>query len=159
MSGPRLLRALAMAPTIGLAFFCALAARAADAQSARAPEPSPPAFRRFFLPADEIKNRAWKDGYPPIDAKEFKRLLETVEAAANGGPGARAAQIEKAEYALELVGEDLLVGGVKLRLARRGDAAGMLLIEPCSLALGAAAWQDRDAKPAVLGACWSRARN
>jgi hypothetical protein len=140
-----------MAPTIGLAFFCALAARAADAQSARAPEPSPPAFRRFFLPADEIKNRDWKDGYPPIDAKEFKRLLETVEAAANGGPGARAAQIEKAEYALELVGEDLLVGGVKLRLARRGDAAGMLLIEPCSLALGAAAWQDRDAKPAVLG--------
>ncbi len=114
-------------------------------------ELSVPRFHRNYVPAEQIENGAWTEGYLPIDADEFRRLVETVHAGAIGAPGAKAARIEEAEYRAQLVGDNLLVGSATLRLSRREPTNVMLMLDPCSLALAAADWQDQDSKPAVLG--------
>ena len=65
-------------------------------------------------------------------------------------PLAGVPQIESATYTIDLVGEDLLEGSAELRLTGAGTSASMLPLEPCSLVIDKAAWQD-DAKPASLG--------
>ncbi len=129
---------------------CGGLARAADETTPPAAQ-SPPPFRRVFLPATDIESRTWKGGYLPVDANEFEQLLAKVQASTVDAPGARSTQIEKAEYAMRLEGEDLLVGKGILRLARRSDTANMLVLDPCTLALHGAVWQDQNSKPAVLG--------
>jgi len=116
------------------------------------PETDAPAlqFNLSFVPAENLENALWTQRYLPVDADQFRRLVETVQAGSIGAPGA-AGLLEQAEYTAQLVGDDLLVGTVVYQLSRRSDKAGLLALDPCSLALGAADWQDQDSKPATLG--------
>ncbi|MBI3838756.1 MAG: hypothetical protein HY288_12595 [Planctomycetia bacterium] len=149
MSGVR----IATAWFIGALLMAGGAAVAAEQLDARqATSPAAPRFRRIYIPAEQIQKGTWTEGYLPIDAKEFQWLIETAHASAAGAPSARAAQIEKAAYTAQLVGEDLLVGNSVWEIARGSDAASLLALDPCNLALGTAAWQDKGSRPAVLGA-------
>jgi hypothetical protein len=117
-----------------------------------APRPSVPPFHRTFIPAEAVQNRDWKRGYLPMDAKEFERLLDVIDAAAAGAPGASGAHVESAQYSAQLVGDDLLVGTGVLQLNRRTDAPTTLALEPWNLALATATWQDQNGRVAVMGA-------
>ncbi len=110
-----------------------------------------PPFGRVFLPAAEIESRTWRGGYLPIEAAQFEQLLQTIAAAAADAPGARAAQLEKAEYTLRLEGDDQLVGNAQWQLVRRGQAPSLLELDPCTLALHSGAWADLKSRPAVIG--------
>ncbi len=129
----------------------ALPAAVAPADVPPADVPSTPKFRRVYAPFEQIQKGTWTQGYLPIDAEQFERFMATVNAAALGAPGAEPAQIDSGEYTAQLVGEDLLVGSGNIQLSRLSDTPGMLPMEPCSLALGAAAWQDQNSKSALLG--------
>ncbi len=124
--------------------------RADETPAPAATDPAIPAFHRTFIPAEEIQNRAWAHGYLPMDAKQFAQLLQTIRWAAAGAPSARAIHIERAQYTAQLVGDDLLVGRGTLELTHSAASDGILVLDPCNLALGAA-WQDRRTRPAVLG--------
>ncbi len=110
-----------------------------------------PTFRRIFLPADEITKRNWTDGYLPIGATEFERLLETVKAATSGAPNAEAPRIESAEFVARLAEDDLLVGTLDLLLDAHGAAAGLLALDPCTPAISTAEWLAPRAKEILLG--------
>ncbi|MGD9724246.1 MAG: hypothetical protein AB7O59_23990 [Pirellulales bacterium] len=109
-----------------------------------------PRYQLSFLPAAEIERGTWTQGYLPLPGADFKRLVEAAHAAAIGAPGASAAAAQS-EYTARLVGDDLLVGTAVLQLAPATNAAGMLRLAPCSLALGAAHWDDQAAKAATIG--------
>ncbi len=133
-----------------LALKAAVAVDEPDGQrAANAPAPK---FRRIYVPEEQINKVLWSQGYLPIDAQEFQRLVETAHDSAAGAPSSRAAQIERALYTAQLVGEDLLVGTSTWEIGRPSDAVSLLALNPCTLALGGAVWQGKNSKPAVLGA-------
>ncbi len=129
---------------------CPLAAAQTAAPPARNGE-AVPKFHRSYIPADEIAKGAWTQSYLPIDADDFRKLVEAVHAGATGAPGAGAALIERSEYTAKLVGDDLLIGDATLHLVRNSQTPGLLELAPWSPAIGAAHWLDLDAKPADLG--------
>ena len=138
-------RSLALAMGICLAAGAALAAE-------RPPQPPerPPSFRRVYVPAAEIERQTWRDGYLPVAPGEFERLVESTVAGASGS-GAWTTRIEKADYELQLEGDDLLVGAATLRLARPDGVSAPLVLDPCNLAIGGAHWRDAKEQAAVLG--------
>jgi hypothetical protein len=127
-------------------------ATADEPNAQRVVGPSPLRFRRIYVPEEQLKKGAWPEGYLPIDAQEFEQLIDTVHATATGAPNARAARFERATYTAQLVGEDLLVGNSVWEIGRESEWTSLLALEPCTLALGVAAWQDQNSKPALLGA-------
>ena len=138
---------------IGLACELALGAHShvVHAQRTATPKATPealPKFHRSFVPADKISEGTWTQGYFPIDAADFRRLVETVNAAAIGAPVPGAAIVEGAEYSARLVGEDLLVGEATIHLKRNSQEPAMLELAPWSLAMGAGplARQGRQAR-------------
>jgi len=134
----------------------ALASLALAAGADEVPRPASglgaaPQFRRVYVPSDQLQKGQWTQGYLPIDAEEFQRLVDAVQAGAHGTPGAGAGQIEVIDVSAQLVGEDLLVGEGTLQLARRPATPAILSLDPCSLAITAADWPDAAARPATLG--------
>ncbi|MEX2112144.1 MAG: hypothetical protein WD845_03110, partial [Pirellulales bacterium] len=135
---------------LALVVLCTVASAQPAAPPAQSDE-SAPKFHRSYIPADEIAKGTWTQSYLPIDAGDFRRLVEAVHAGEIGAPGAGAALIERSEYTAKLDGGDLLVGEATLHLVRNSQAPALLELAPWSLALGAARWLDQGAKPAEMG--------
>ncbi|REK11583.1 MAG: hypothetical protein DWQ37_13805 [Planctomycetota bacterium] len=134
-----------------LAICGALALAALGAPAARGDEPEQvPSFRREFLPAEALDRRTWKDGYLPVDAKEFEQRLRDVYDRARGAPATHAPRIERATYRARLEAEDLLVGTAELELSAV-DEPTLLALVPFSGALESAAWNNPEARPALVG--------
>jgi hypothetical protein len=123
----------------------------ADVDPAPTPAAKVPAFHRTYLPADELKNRSWSEGYLPIESKLFEELLQTISSAAAGAPAGQVPEIESVEYEARVVGDDLLVGTATVQLSKPADTPRILPLDPCNLALASASWLDRAGKTAVLG--------
>ncbi len=79
MSAPRvkLVGPACAALTLIALWACANARSAEPISADRAPAPK---FHRSYVPADQIEKRTWTQGYLPIDAKEFRQLVDAVHA-------------------------------------------------------------------------------
>ena len=71
---------------------------------------------------------------------------------ARPAPGADVAHVEKVQWHARLAEDDLLTGTLDVQLQRNSATQGLLAFDPCTAAISAAAWQDANGKPAVLGA-------
>src|SRR5205814_6065715 len=89
--------------------------------------------------------------YLPIEIDEFERLLSAAQTNLASDPQQKIGQITKADLHASLVGDDLLVGRVRLDINHTADGTRILAMEPLSLAVKSATWLDKKS-PARLGA-------
>ncbi|MBN2473676.1 MAG: hypothetical protein JXB62_03635 [Pirellulales bacterium] len=135
------------------------AARCAEAETAPSQEPASGVlrFHRVFVPADRIQD--WPRGsgkYLPVEADEFERLLTLARGSTPDVRALRAARTITAEYRARLEGDRLTEGRATLQVVHSGEAAALLPLDPCGLAVDQATWFDaedtEDGSPdAVLG--------
>ena len=99
-------------------------------------------FRRIFVPADRPSD--WPtngDRYIPIDKSEFSQLLDDVRAGDQAAPGHLAARIERANYSIRVVGEDLLVGTAEFDIVHNSSQTALRPLMPWSVAVSTAHWE------------------
>lgn len=111
---------------------------------------SPVAYRRVFVPADNVE--AWpRDGekYVPVDPKDF----DTWVAAANGADsdGVAAVTIDAAEYTGRLDASGRLVGTGSWIISFRGQEPAILPLSELSVVIREPRWHSAKDHPARLG--------
>ena len=115
-------------------------------------QPAPLRFRRVFAPADRMQQ--WPLGetkYVPVEAKEFERLI-SIEGSA--GPTAHtsfAAQLVRASYHAQLIGDTLTGGRASLLIRHTVEEPALLSLHPCALAIRNAGWGGEHPANATLG--------
>ncbi|HUE71262.1 MAG TPA: hypothetical protein VMP01_10290 [Pirellulaceae bacterium] len=123
----------------------------AAAQALRAQQPagkrSPPAYRRIFVPQNDLPTQV--RGLLPMKRDDFDRRMAGAKPSA---PEASAGlRISRGQYTARLEGQDLVGGEARLDLATMPQTTGVVSLEPCNLALGAGVWQETPPRRAVLG--------
>lgn len=126
-------------------------------QVALAAAPEPPveaglSYRRIYAPDNRMAD--WPTGgqrYLPVDAQELDRLLELGRRWEAGGPAPDRPVITRARYQARLDGDVLVDGQARLDIVQRGNDEAVMLLEPCSLAVGMPCWNADPAQPAIVG--------
>ena len=102
-------------------------------------------FRRIHVPADRIAQ--WPDGrtkYMPLEAAEFERLLAATHTNPPGTTASAGARLLASQYEARLEGDRLVAGQATLEVAHATDAAVLVSLDPCGLAIGAARWTETE---------------
>ncbi|GMQ80162.1 MAG: hypothetical protein BMS9Abin04_108 [Planctomycetia bacterium] len=126
-------------------------------QVALAAAPEPPveaglSYRRIYAPDNRMAD--WPTGgqrYLPVDAQELDRLLELGRRRETGAPAPDRPVITRARYQARLDGDVLVDGQAWLDIVQRGNDETVMLLEPCSLAVGMPCWNADPAQPAIVG--------
>lgn len=121
------------------AAICLLAATAA-AQDVQAPRLALPAFIRAYVPA--ATPRLWpREAEPltPVPPAEFEALVRQLQADESPQAAPRAAA-SQCRISARLVGEDLLVGTLTLRIVDVAEPT-RLPLDPCRVAIQSATWR------------------
>ena len=116
----------------------------------RRADPAP--SRRVYAPLDEIQD--WPKGkvkYLPMEAGQFDRLVAAAEQSRLALRHKKPPRLGAARYQARLADDGRLVGQARLEIAHAAQAAVLLPLDPCNLALGTAHWADPPAAPARLG--------
>jgi len=112
-------------------------------------------FRRIYAAADRYKDWPGFDKkHIPVDPAEFERLLKAANVPSRMVRAA-AARTVAAEYRARLAGDQLTAGQAVLRVVQTTETSGMLILEPCNLAIGKASWfnlaQTNQPKAVAIG--------
>ncbi|HEV2971624.1 MAG TPA: hypothetical protein VGY55_16730 [Pirellulales bacterium] len=106
------------------------------------PAPQPPLrFRRVFVPEARIDD--WPRGnlrYLPLDAVEFEKMLDRAKRATTKDRSPSEAQVVRAVYEAELTENELVGGRATLEIRSFRKEAGLLSLDPCSLAIDSPRW-------------------
>ncbi len=145
------LRVAALAAMVAAAGWSAGPGEAADEPAAAVRAESPLRYRRVYAPADRLKD--WPRGnarYLPVDPAEFDRLIAAVKARRAAAELPQALALRSAQYKARLVGETLVDGEAVLDPALPADSRRRLTLDPWSLAVVEAFWQNPSRQPAEL---------
>ena len=108
-------------------------------------------FRRVYAPLDALKDLTrGATRFVPMDRAEFERLARTAGAPAVI-PASAGQVLTAAQYQARLSGDALVGGEAILDVAGAGDAAALVPLDPCGLAVGEAVWLGEKRQPARLG--------
>ncbi|MFV1964082.1 MAG: hypothetical protein ACC628_01570 [Pirellulaceae bacterium] len=111
-----------------------------DATDKVAPQ-EPLQFRRHLVPQAEVPERI-RDGYMPIQRERFERMLAEINASSTAMAAEAPVRIEQATYSAKLEEDQLVLGTAELEILRTSDAASVLPLTPCQLALRRPIWTN-----------------
>ena len=109
-------------------------------------------YRWVFAPEDRREEWPLQDTrYWPMDAEEFRRMVDKVNAAREPAGLSMGASIASARYEAKLAGDALVDGTALLDVAYAGSEPVSLPLAPCGVAIDEANWADKDGQAAQLG--------
>jgi len=120
--------------------------------AAQSDNQGPLEFRRVYAPADRIED--WPRGnerYVPMNATEFRRLVELVQAGQLNAPFGQSTKIDRAAYTARWTDEGVLVGQAAFDVVHQSPEASLLPLDPCNLAISGANWRTGKTGKALLG--------
>ena len=112
-------------------------------------KPTPLTFRRLYVPADALDSQI--RGLLPMKRSEFERRIGLIQEAGKKVPGQTAAHIEEATFRARFDGRQLNGGSAELSFVKIGSEPTLAALEPCNLALEAAAWIAPQRRAAFTG--------
>lgn len=108
-----------------------------------------PLYRRVFVPEEDLRTEA--RGLIPLKREEFERRAAALaRQPRHAAPGR--SRIQQADYYGRLVRDQIVDGKSQLMIGSSSPSEVFLSLEPCSLALGKATWDEAPSfRPARLG--------
>jgi hypothetical protein len=116
---------------------------------AAAQSPAPLAYRRIYVPEDEVTTQI--RGLLPMKREEFEQRLQAALQKSHLVSGPPAARIDAATFRARFDGTALVGGRAELTIVATTDEPTLLPLEPCNLALEGASWRRDGEQAAVIG--------